>query len=539
MRKTIGKVFCFIDKQALLIVSGFLMVFIPLYPKLPLFSPIETYVVRVRLEDFFVLFGVLVWMIQVKRTKVKWEHPLMWLIVVYVFFGWLSLLSAVSIVQTIPWEKTHFLKSLLHWLRYIEYFFLFVITYSAIRSRRQVELLLQLLAGVVSLSVVYGLGQRYLRWPVYSTMNREYSKGVRLVLESPYARVQSTFAGHYDFGAYLVVVLPFLLSGMLFAKKKMYRYLFGVSWVLGVWGMLMSASRSSFIGFLLGTAIVVGLKALLKKGWQKKVVWGLSRGFGLFLVIGVMTLFLGGNIFQLFVQTVEGIPWANKVWQPVKHMVINANPQSQVEEETGGAVIPQFTMPVPAEELERPPDVYVDIPDKVEVVMVNEEGKIEVSYQERPRVFSECAQEKGLSLCIRLEALWPQAIEGFKKNPVLGSGYATLNKQNLYHLTEADGTDNNFLRTLGETGLLGFLAFYGIIGWACWLAVKGFLKNNGLQQLVCIGYLAAVAGLLVNAVYIDVFAASKVAFGFWGITALMAASNMVLVGDKKAIRVEL
>ena len=52
------KVLAWIDENGLLILTGFLIAFIPLFPKIPFFSPIEQYNVRVRLEDVFVLFSL-------------------------------------------------------------------------------------------------------------------------------------------------------------------------------------------------------------------------------------------------------------------------------------------------------------------------------------------------------------------------------------------------------------------------------------------------------------------------------------------------
>ena len=44
---------------------------------------------------------------------------------------------------------------------------------------------------------------------------------------------------------------------------------------------------------------------------------------------------------------------------------------------------------------------------------------------------------------------WPRAIRALKKNPLLGTGYSSITL----------ATDNDYLRLLGETGVLGFLAF--------------------------------------------------------------------------------
>jgi len=58
-----------LDDHLLLILAGFLLAFIPLWPKIPVWSPIEQYIVRVRLEDFAILFTAGIWFIQLLRKK--------------------------------------------------------------------------------------------------------------------------------------------------------------------------------------------------------------------------------------------------------------------------------------------------------------------------------------------------------------------------------------------------------------------------------------------------------------------------------------
>jgi len=169
---------------------------------------------------------------------------------------------------------------------------------------------------------------------------------------------------------------------------------------------------------------------------------------------------------------------------------------------------------------ERPRDVYQDIPDQIAVSTTSAQGVTETIIIEKPRVWSDNALKYGLSMGIRLDTLWPRAIQGFLRNPFFGSGYATLNKTSLTDFTIADSTDNNFLRTLGETGFLGFITFYGAVVSGLVLAIKGLKSKKELLIALSIGYLAATIGLLFNALYIDVFAASKVAFTFWAVTGL-------------------
>jgi len=91
--------------------------------------------------------------------------------------------------------------------------------------------------------------------------------------------------------------------------------------------------------------------------------------------------------------------------------------------------------------------------------------------------------------------------------------------------TEAESTDNDYLRALGETGLLGFLSFYGII----FIALRyAWINRHKLTSPTVYALVAGIAtgalGLLINATYIDVFEASKVAFTFWALMGLMVAT---------------
>jgi O-antigen ligase len=137
--------------------------------------------------------------------------------------------------------------------------------------------------------------------------------------------------------------------------------------------------------------------------------------------------------------------------------------------------------------------------------------------------YSANALKYGLSMGIRLDALWPQAIKGFKSNPILGSGYSTLVKTNVGEFTYAESTDNDFLRMLGETGILGTLAFLYII----YLVVKYSLaivhtSSDNTTLVLSLGAIGATVAMLVTATYIDIFESSKVAYTYWMIVALVA-----------------
>ncbi|MBU1966858.1 O-antigen ligase family protein [Patescibacteria group bacterium] len=525
-----------LDKNILLLLSGFLLIFIPLFPKIPFYSPIEEYIVRVRLEDFLVLFVIIVWVIQLIRKKIKWQSTTAWFVIAYAVVGLLSIISAIFIIKTVPIIDKHVLKTFLHFVRYLEYFSLFFIFYSSLSNSKGVKILL----GFMSLSLlavaIYGVGQKYYYWPVYSTMNREFSKGIRLYL-TQHARVQSTFAGHYDLAAYLVIVLPLLLALAYYSKQKLIKgYLFFLQF-FGAWLLIMSAARTSFIAYALSTVIVISLFGLKKESLRSKISWIVTRLLGLWIGIFILMVGFGSDIYERAVQVIKSYPQVYSQYQrfekqtqksattiiaflQIDHLKIkqlgSSPPANSISTQEAEVLVASDQRPI----TQRPVDVYADIPDQIVVATTSADGSFVTAIVEKPRVWSDNALQYGLSMAIRLDTLWPRAVQGFVRSPFLGSGYATLNKTSPTDFTIADSTDNNFLRTLGETGLLGFITFYGAIITSMVVAILGLRKKDALLSALCIGYLAAALGLLFNAFFIDVFSASKVAFTFWAVTGL-------------------
>lgn len=521
-----------LDKNLLFYLAGFLLVFIPLYPKIPLYSPIEEYIVRVRIEDIAVVLTIGVWLVQLLRKKIKWQGLTSWLILGYALAGALSVFSAIFVLKSVPLIDQHIIKTVLHYLRYLEYFSLFFILLGTVTKREQVVNLVYALAGTLVVISLYGFGQKYFYWPVYSTMNREFSKGVRLYL-TEHARVQSTFAGHYDLAAYLVIVLPLVLALAFNTDSPRKKWLMLVAHFLGVWLLIMSASRTSFGAYGLASLVVVGLQALKQKTWWKKFKWFGTRFTALWVAIFILLAGFGSDIYERFEQVIYAYPQIGQPYQQIKdgqgQVIAQVSdwlnfepergqpPENSISTEEAEVIVASDQRPV----TERPVDVYVDIPDKVWVSTASADGTVTTTVVEKPRVWSENALEYGLSVAIRLDSLWPRAINGFLRSPLLGSGYGTLNKTSLTDFTIADSTDNNFLRTLGETGLLGFLTFYGAIVISLVLAAGQVFTKDKLMSALSIGYVAATLGLLLNAFYIDVFASSKVAFTFWALTGIL------------------
>lgn len=530
------------DDHVLLILAGFLFAFIPLYPKLPLADLIPGYIVRLRLEDLFVGFTILVYGVQVFRKKAEWKTPFTWIVLAYAIIGVASTLSAVFITKTVPAEPLHVGKTLLHYFRYLEYFSLFFVGYSAVKTRNNLKFIFGIFAVTVVLISIYGYGQKYYYWPVYSTMNREFSKGMRLYL-TEHARVQSTFGGHYDMAGYLVIALPVILALFFSTKNWKLKIPLIIVFTTGLWLLIMSASRTSFIGALVAILMVLLLFTMIQPGIIGKIRWGITRSLGIFFLLAFMFFTYGESIEERFVQTLNAYPPLMKTYDSVNDIrkkVVALNfvalaetfgfkmPEAKIPEnaistaelEEQIVVVPSDERPEPV----RPADVKEDIPDIVYEATVSAEGVASVTAVEKERTYSENALKQGLSMAIRLDALWPRAIAGFQRNPLLGSGYATLTKAQIGEFTEAESTDNNFLRTLGETGLLGFITFYGTILIGFYFSFRIMFANVSVfTKAVAIGFVAASVGLLINAIFIDVFASSKIAFTYWALTGFFIA----------------
>jgi hypothetical protein len=474
-----------IDRNLLFLLSVFLLAFIPLFPKIPLFDALPGYIVKVRIEDFFVILTGVVWLRDVITRRIIWNTSYFWFVIMYAVAGLLSIGLGILLLQTIPFEPLHVGKSGLHFVRYLEYFSLFFFFFSSIKSKRHIIATLAVIVITLLGVVGFGLGQKYAQFPVYSTMNREYSKGGKLYLQ-PGAKPQSTFAGHYDLAAYLVLILPLLFS---FSLGKIRQKFSLKNWILaavlfavhlsGLFMLVLTSSATALGAYGIGMLCVTLLHLFKLPTRKAQATWGL---------IGIMAALIG----------------LSGVW-----MIAPAHTKEKAlglfQKSVAGSA---------------PSDLIGNGYVQKTISTAQPDGSIKYETILEKSTWSDNALRYGISMGIRLDTLWPQALLGAARSPLSGSGYGTLAMLETKGFVEADSTDNNFLRTLGETGLFGFLAFYGFvffIGSRVFLAAK---DQDEITSSLSIGFFGSVVGLLITAVYLDVFAASKVAFTFWALSGL-------------------
>ena len=474
MQKLIG----WLEKKGLSLSALFLLIFIPLYPKFPLFSISGTYV-KVRVDDLVVLATILVWIwCEARRGAKIFRSRLAQLILVYWLIGFFSLLNSLLVTKTVSP-----LLGLLHFLRRVQYMSLFFIGFRAWQQRRSWRPYLIGLAMVVVGVFVFGAGQKYFGWPVISTMNEEFSKGLILKLDV-WTRISSTFAGHYDLAVFAVLAISLLWGIVLGGKFKKLRWGSLILVILSFYLLILTASRVSFGAYLVAIVFVL---VWAKRYWLVAPV----------LVLSLMAMNLNTDLGQRYLATFKLEPntfsqlqfW--KSWR-IGRSDVGSEPTPTPKKETGDMVtiLPSGT----SGEGEEP-------------IILN---PIPIYPPPEPAVVA--AQR---SNDIRFKVEWPRALRAFAKSPLLGTGYSSVTL----------ATDSDYLRAIAETGLLGLVAF-GLIFVEYGVQFVSFWRASAKSQrgLVVLGVTGGVVGMLANAAFIDVFEASKVAYLFWLLMGLAAAT---------------
>jgi hypothetical protein len=130
-----------------------------------------------------------------------------------------------------------------------------------------------------------------------------------------------------------------------------------------------------------------------------------------------------------------------------------------------------------------------------------------------------------VSISIRLNIEWPRAVRAFVKNPLLGTGYSSIGL----------ATDNDYLRLLGETGILGLAAFLLVfvrIGIVFIRVLPLNQKLSGMEQTFTAGIIGGLGGTLLTVFFIDLFEASKFAIIFW----LLLGFALFLIRNKQYVK---
>lgn len=494
--------FKWFDKSILQIFVTLFIFFIPLAPKIPLHNINYTYI-HFRIDDIFMILFFVIFTIQILRRKVELNRKFFILFMLYWGVVFISALWGIYINKNIIISHL----GLLHAARRVEYMFVFFVAFSIIKSKKDFFYYLWLVLLSVFTVNVYGLGQKFLGWPAVQTMNPEYARGYLLVL-SPDDRISSTFAGHYDYAAYLVFIMP-IIVGFYFLKNKL-RYFF--LFIMSVLMLIFTASRISFGAYIISSLtlfiflkkpkhfLIAVLATIIFTMTSKSLTSRFSRTFQ------VKQIFVNQNTGQVVV------PQKMTKDLPAGSFYIDIDKNKQTSNEVGGTK----TDPKQKALLDE------RILDQIRTTARSEGRKL--TPQEEQDLLASMAAKlipintvvSDISFATRLQVEWPRAIGAFLRNPIIGTGPSSI--------TEA--TDNDFLRAIGEVGLLGAGLFFFILFTITKILFDAAQKTKDAIKYVYYSFIFGLFGLLFNAGYIDVFEASKVAYQLWFVSGMFVSSAL-------------
>lgn len=532
------KLFSWIWNNILFLSTLFLLMFIPLYPKLPLFDVNNTWV-YVRVEDFLVAVVLALWLLLFFTKKVTIKTPLTVPIMIYWLVGALATIHGVVLI--FPEISNVFPNvAFLAFLRHMEYMSLFFVAYSSMKDKKLLPAVIFTLIFTFFLVLIYGIGQKYLGFSAYLTMNEEFAKGIPIKL-SQLSRVPSTFAGHYDLAAYLVLMIPILASLIFGLKNWLLKFILLTGVILGFSVLFMTVSRVSFFVLFIALFVVLYLQN------KKLIIYFLPfvAILAVFFFISQSALFsrFGNTVKEVNVLVdaktgraighVEYVPLENFENKPISQRRIGENGQiytEPIKKDEESKASPSsflslnklpFHVPLVSDVNlstgENLPQgtAYVNLPlaptTKKLKYFFYEKSKSSNSLSLEVFIFHgdfliKKAAAYDLSFTTRFQGEWPNTLKAFKKNIFLGSGYGSVSL----------AVDNNYLRILGETGALGITAFFAIF-LSFGIYVKKILPNieSKITRSFVLGFVAGLVGLALNAILIDVFEASKIAFTLW------------------------
>jgi len=487
--------------------TALLILAVPLYPKFPLIRIPGSWV-SVRLEDFLIAVIFLFWLQTIiPRRHEFFKNTLNRLFLIYFAIGFLSFLTAVLVTKSVSLNL-----GFLHTLRRIEYMGVFFIAVSSVRKPKDLLFYFEVFFLTVFLVFLYGIGQKFFGLPVISTMNVEFAKGLALHY-MPGARVNATFAGHYDLGAWLVLLVPIIVATFFTFKKIWQKLLTLLVFLSSFWLLLASASRISFAAYLV--TITLTLWFIKRKAWILPI-----------LIISIFASFFSTPLASRYSQAFQVS--VGKFFRE-NNIRIETTALVELKEKFIQKPTPTPTpTPIPVPQPPAAPPGKKTVPPKPKRYILPTPTPTPSASKDKRYFYyggGDEAPPEDRSTAIRINVEWPRALRAFAKSPLLGTGFSSITL----------ATDNDYLRSLGEVGLLGFITFTTILGLIFWQGIKIFYseKKENLWFFT-IGILGGMLGFFANAFFIDVFEASKAAITFWLLSGLLVGiSRLKLLSEKE------
>jgi hypothetical protein len=536
-----------VDNHILSFLTICFIIFIPLYPKFPLIDIENTYI-SIRMEDFLTVIMTLALFVQVIRKKVSIPKNYLFLFGIFWTTVFISYIWGAFIAKSIEFPKIGFL----HFGRRVQYMMPFFISFGVItvalrnKSFHNTHIFpkfLNTISWVTLIVCLYAIGQkssaafqpirdffenmystasapiiknvayfffRFFDFPAVQTMNSEFAKGFLLNL-TPESRVSSTFAGHYDLAAYLVFLLPIVASLVIVNRSRVLNV---ITYILGILTLILTASRASFGAF----AFSIGLYFIYTRKWRFLLLTVFVTAAMMFLNRDMTDrfkdMFQKKRVFQN-VQTGALI-----IDQDISNLELPAGTQFISE---GSATKVHENEEDKAKLKDQLIKKEVEEARKGGIVLSNEDASklVDEKYKALQSFVAKDVIAGDTSLATRTQVEWPRAVRSFLKNPLFGTGVGSI----------TESTDGDYFRLIGEVGLAGTFTFLYII---IYFMKTVFLaaKKHHRFYMIGLAYIAGILALLSNAVLIDVFEASKVAFIFWTLSGIFVGISEYLRSHK-------
>ena len=340
---------------------------------------------------------------------------------------------------------------LLHWFRRIEYFIPLFLGIEAIHRDRE-NLIFYFKILLIVVFFVF----------IYGFGQKSLGWPIIITQNEEYSKgvalrwiagshINSTFAGHYDLATFLVLILPIIVSSFFILNGIWMKITLATVTFSGLWLLVNTASRVSLVSYLFSTILSL---ILIKKYKAIPIVLVISL---IFVGFSSNLLVRYGRIIEVFKGRVGNFHQIN--------LGLDVN-----------SAYAQDNFDIKRDKVTPTPTPQLVFEDR--------------------------------STNIRLNVEWPRALRAFFKNPLLGTGYSSITL----------ATDNDYLRLLGELGILGTLAFITILVRIGVPLLRVFPLTKYFKDIELIflaGVSGSLPGILTNAIFIDIFEASKFAMIFW------------------------
>jgi len=469
--------------------------FVLVFPKISLIQ-ISNFATPVRLEDFLLL--IILVLFAFKKNFLKNFSRVLSSPVSLLIISWLSLMF-VSTTYNVVFNHLS-VSSYMFVLRFVEYAALFYLGYTTVSTKKfrsvcfnvlvAVGILVSAWALLQIMGVAGGFGGGFYQYT--------YIKGTD--------RAFASFSGPYELAGFLIVLIPITAAMFVVAKNLKSKLFYLVALVAAIMAMGFSGARFP---------VICAFLAVLSLGLaRRELKYRLTVGV-LALMTLIMPFFVSDTLvlrFQFLAGTFEGFRKEEAARWSLQEQEIQEELLSPVVEEEEAAVgekvvtgeIPQGEVLEVKEVKEGRVSLFLrGLTEKTSVFVAGVEERRSAFVKrigEKGALLLEKLKETDPSLRWRLGETWPRAIAKVKSNPLLGGGMGSIGV----------GLDGEYATLLGETGILGLVVFIVLLRKIITETLKKVRGN-----ILAFTLISVTIGLAANAIFADIFRASKIAFLFW------------------------